>query len=82
MATSRDNQATSSRIRSACFGRGNQRQSGLPVKPEATITEALDDVIRTESESVKMRAKERLYERWNLPAFSRGEVSKDEEKGE
>lgn len=40
-----------------------------PVKPEKTVTEAVDDVIR--DTSMKMRAAERLLEQWESSDFSR-----------
>ncbi|NMG83029.1 MAG: hypothetical protein GIS02_02350 [Methanosarcinales archaeon] len=42
----RVNQSTSSGNCPASFGLRNQRQSGSPVKPAASITEAMDVVIR------------------------------------
>ncbi len=45
-AVSRAYQSASGRKVPASFGLEYRRQSGSPVKPEATITEAVDDVIR------------------------------------
>jgi putative transposase len=49
-AISRVIQSASSSKAPASFGLGYQRQSGSPVKPEATVTEAMDDVIRKDED--------------------------------
>jgi putative transposase len=64
--------ANEGKIIPASFGIVGRRQSGSPIKPEVTITEAVDDVIRP-NEDESHREVIRTLE---SPGFSRGEVSR------